>query len=126
MPGKANEQMADERAGGKMAPRAVKCKASKMSDHIAFALIVYTLLLIFMVTPMMETTGMSIMPYFLLVLAVAAMVPFCRRYDRRWRSLVMENHTEGALDSRYTGDCYRLWLVALGVPALLFGLLWFL
>ena len=34
--------------------------AKRMSTHIAYALVVYTLLLIFIVSPALETTGMAI------------------------------------------------------------------
>ncbi|MBP7951994.1 MAG: hypothetical protein KAZ17_00765, partial [Sphingorhabdus sp.] len=58
-----------------------------MSDHVAMALVVYTLLLIFLVTPAIETKGLSIVPYFLLILLVAAIIPVFRRLDRRWTML---------------------------------------
>ena len=42
----------------------------RISNHIAYALVMYTLLLIFLVSPQMESKGTSILPYFLLVILV--------------------------------------------------------
>jgi hypothetical protein len=46
--------------------RAYKSYSKRMSDHVAFALVVYTLMLIFLVTPTIESSGTSIFPYFVL------------------------------------------------------------
>jgi len=72
-------------------------------------------MLIFLVTPAMETEGMAIWPYFLLVAMVALMVPFCRSMERRWSS----SEESVSLPRSFTFDCCKLWVVALGVPPLL-------
>ena len=94
------------------------CK-NRISDHIAFALIVYTLLLIFMVTPAIKTEGMAIWPYFLLVGLVAAMVPFCRGIERRWKEIDAVPENDAAIARRLTFDRCKLWIVAIGAPILL-------
>lgn len=96
-----------------------KSFAKRMSDNIAWALITYTLLLIFLVTPTMETRGMSILPYFMLVVFVAIMVPFCRRIDRRWKVLDASELSDSGLATRYAIDRTKLWIIAIGAPAAL-------
>jgi hypothetical protein len=96
-----------------------KSFAKRMSDNIAWALITYTLLLIFLVTPTMETRGMSILPYFMLVVFVAIMVPFCRRIDRRWKVLDGSELSDSGLATRYAIDRTKLWIIAIGAPAAL-------
>lgn len=104
--------------GRKIRSQAKSCK-NRISDHIAFALIVYTLMLIFMVTPAIKAKGMAIWPYFLLVFLVILMVPFCRGIERRWARF------EGSIESgspearRFVFDRCKLWIVAVGVPILI-------
>lgn len=91
--------------------------AKRMSTHIAYALVVYTLLLIFIVSPELESGGMAIWPYFALVAMVGAIIPFCRRIERRWQALDAshsEEH-EGLLKI----DEIRLWVGAIGIPVAL-------
>jgi hypothetical protein len=75
-----------------------------MSDHVAFALVAYTLALIFLVTPRMESDGTSIFPYFLLVILVAAVISPCRNLERRWQALQATDNGDGSLDGRYKAD----------------------
>src|SRR3990167_2276812 len=59
----------------------------KMSDHIAYALLVYTGLQIFVTMSALENSSGSILPYFALIVLVAAIIPGCRMFERRWESL---------------------------------------
>lgn len=95
--------------------------AKRISDQIALALIVYTLLLIFMVTPTLES-GMRIWPYFLLVLLVAAVIPFFRGLDHRWKALETSELSGSGLNTRFAIDRVKLWMVALGIPFILAAL----
>jgi hypothetical protein len=97
--------------------------AKKISDHIAMALVVYTLLLIFGVTPSLAH-GMRIWPYFLLVVLVAGVIPFFRRLDHRWTALDASELSDSGLATRFAIDRLKLWLVAIGVPLLLAGVCW--
>jgi hypothetical protein len=92
--------------------------AKRISDHIAMALVVYTLLLIFTVTPSLES-GMRIWPYFLLVLLVAAVIPFFRGLDHRWTALENSELSDGGLNTRFAKDKVKLWIVAIGIPLIL-------
>ena len=67
--------------------RAHKSYAKRISDHVATALVVYTLMLIFVTSPAMESSGTSILPYFMLVVFVAMVIPACRNMERRWKAL---------------------------------------
>jgi hypothetical protein len=109
--------MARAKQAGNM--RAHKGYAKRMSDNIAFALITYTLMLIFVVTPSMESKGTSILPYFLLVLLVAAVIPSCRRFEHRWKVLEDSELGSGGLETRFTFDRIKLWVGAIGIPLLL-------
>lgn len=96
--------------------RVHKSYSKRMSDHVAFALVAYTLALIFLVTPRMESDGTSIFPYFLLVILVAAVISPCRNLERRWQALQATDNGDGSLDGRYKADRAKLWLAAIALP----------
>lgn len=99
--------------------RADKSYAKRMSDHVAIALVVYTLVLIFLVTPTIESSGMSIFPYFVLVLFVAAVIPLCRNLERRWQKLCATARQADGLETQYVADRLKLWVAAIAIPAVL-------
>jgi hypothetical protein len=98
--------------------RAHKSYAKRISDHVAVALVVYTLALIFITSPAMKSEGTSILPYFALVGFVAMVIPACRNMERRWQEME-KGGTEGNLDTRFTADRIKLWGAAIGIPILL-------
>lgn len=100
----------------RMAVQARKSYSKRMSDHVAYALVFYTLLLIFLVTPTMETKGTSIFPYFLLVIFVALVIPAAHGLEKRWQALQAQDNGDGSLDGRFTADRIKLWLAAIGIP----------
>ncbi len=102
--------------------RAHKSYAKRISDHVAVGLVVYTLVLIFVTSPAMETEGTSIFPYFMLVAFVAMVIPACRGMERRWAKLEASDLGDGALHTRFTVDRVKLWVAALGIPLILAGL----
>ena len=55
-----------------------------MSDHVAYALLVYTGLQIFMTVKALTAGMSSILPYMALIILVAAIIPACRWFERRW------------------------------------------
>ena len=87
-----------------------------MSDHVAYALLVYTALQIFLTVKAMSEGFSSIFPYFALVALVAAMIPLCRWFEKRWTDLTDEQ----AADSDYAGafrrDAIGLWMLAICLP----------
>jgi len=94
----------------------------KMSDHIAYALLVYTALQIFVTMSALKSSGGSLLPYLALVILVVAIIPSCRRFERRWNRLNDEQAADPALAERYRRDRMTLWLIAIGLPFLLTGL----
>lgn len=99
--------------------RTYKSYSKRMSDHVAIALVVYTLALIFLVTPTIESSGTSIFPYFVLVLLVAAVIPLCRNLERRWQALDANAHRGDGLESQYFADRLKLWVAAVAIPGAL-------
>ncbi|MCB2072579.1 MAG: hypothetical protein H6917_04430 [Novosphingobium sp.] len=88
----------------------------KMSDNIAYALLVYTALQIFVTMGALKSEGMSLLPYLALVILVAAIIPACRRFERRWNRLNDRQASDPALASYYRRDRLALWLLAIGLP----------
>lgn len=99
--------------------RVHKSYSKRMSDHVAFALVVYTLMLIFLVTPTIESKGTSILPYFMLVIFVAAVIPACRGLERRWQALDAGELNDEGLETRFGIDRVKLWAGAIIIPIIL-------
>jgi hypothetical protein len=94
----------------------------KMSDNIAYALLVYTGLQIFVTMGALKSEGGSLLPYLALVVLVGAIIPACRRFERRWNRLSAEQAADPALAGHYRRDRLTLWLLAIGLPFALTGL----
>lgn len=96
-----------------------KSRSERMSDHIAYALLVYTGLLIFSTMTALTDKGgsISLLPYFSLVFLVAAIIPSCRKLEARWQARD-ESGTADDPDasSAFTRDIAVLWTVAIGLP----------
>lgn len=92
-----------------------------MSDHVAYALLVYTGLQIFVTVKAISTGGTSILPYMALVVLVAAIIPACRWFERRWTDLSDEVMADPATASAFRRDTIGLWVMAIGLPFLLTG-----
>ena len=93
-----------------------------MSDNVAYALLVYTALQIFMtITAMKKLTHGSALPYISLIVLVAAIIPACRRFERRWDTLSDVQAADPLLRTRFRRDQAFLWLLAIGLPFLLTG-----
>ncbi len=99
--------------------RSKKPYAKRMSDNIAIAMVAYTLMLIFMVTPKLESAGMSIFPYFVLVILVGLAIPYGHKLERRWDRLGVSELSASGLNTRFAIDRLILWVAAIGVPLLL-------
>ena len=88
----------------------------KMSDHIAYALLTYTALQIFVTIGALKTKGTSLLPYLALVILVGAIIPACRRFERRWTSPTAVQAMDPELEHRFHRDRLALWLLAIGLP----------
>lgn len=87
-----------------------------MSDHVAYALLVYTALQIFATMGAMKETGMKMMALFALVVLVGAIIPACRWFERRWRNLSDEQAADLAYEGAFKRDLAGLWILAIGLP----------
>lgn len=93
----------------------------RMSDNIAYALLVYTGLQIFVTMGSLKASGPSMLPYLALVVLVIAIIPACRGFERRWNRLSDEQASDPALAGYYRRDQALLWALAIGLPFLVTG-----
>lgn len=93
----------------------------RMSDNIAYALLVYTGLQIFVTMSALRGEGSSLLPYLALVILVVAIIPSCRRFERRWNRLSDAQATDAAMARYYRRDQALLWLLAIGLPFAITG-----
>jgi hypothetical protein len=103
------------RASGKLDWR------KKMSDNVAYALLTYTALQIFVTMTALKTGTGSLLPYFALIVLVAAIIPGCRMFEKRWDGLSDHAASNPELADRFRRDQVVLWLLAIGLPILLTG-----
>jgi hypothetical protein len=95
----------------------------KMSDHIAYALLVYTGLQIFVTMGALKNSSGSIMPYFALIILVAAIIPGCRLFERHWEGLSDDEAADPELAPLFRRDRMLVWLAAIGLPFAITGML---
>jgi hypothetical protein len=94
----------------------------RMSDNIAYALLVYTGLQIFVTMGALKAAGPSMLPYLALVILVVGIIPACRRFERRWNRLSDAQAADPALARYFRNDRILLWVLAIGLPFLITGL----
>ena len=88
----------------------------RISDHVAFGLLVYTGLHIFVTMGILKTGNGSILPYFSLILLVGAIIPACRWFEKRWEGLSDEEAADPSLAPAFRRDAVLIWLGAIGLP----------
>lgn len=93
-----------------------------MSDHVAYALLVYTSLQIFVTVQALHTGSSSILPYLALVVLVGGIIPACRWFEKRWINFSDEDAADPSFLPAFRRDIIRLWLLAIGLPFLLTGI----
>ncbi len=93
-----------------------------MSNHVAYALLAYTGLQIFVTVKALAEGFSSLLPYFALVLLVAAIIPACRWFERRWTGLSDEQAADPAYLPAFRREVIMLWSLAIGLPFLLTAL----
>lgn len=115
--GKALEDRKEDRVAGKQLDW-----RRRMSDNVAYALLLYTALQIFVTVHALKSGSSSLLPYFALVVLVAAIIPACRWFEARWQHLDDEQAADGSLRGAFRHDLFWLWSMAIGLPILLTGL----
>lgn len=93
----------------------------RMSDNVAYALLVYTALQIFVTMQVLHGAQGSIMPYLALVVLVAAIIPACRLMEKRWEGLTDAQAADRSLERAFKFDRLALWICAIGLPFALTG-----
>lgn len=105
----------DKRAVAVPASRARDWRKA-MSDHVAYSLLVYTALQIFMTIKALSDGSSSALPYLALVVLVAGIIPVCRWFEKRWIDLDDASAFDPAFASAFRRDTMLLWSVAIGLP----------
>ena len=110
-------------AQGNAATRARRLDWHKrISDHVAYGLLVYTGLHIFVTMGALKTGQGSILPYFSLVVLVGGIIPGCRWFEKRWEAKGEAAASDPALAGEFRRDVVLIWLAAILLPLLLTGL----
>jgi hypothetical protein len=94
----------------------------RMSDNIAYALLVYTALQIVVTVHALKSGSGSLLPYLALVVLVAAIIPACRTFEGRWMGISDEAAADRSYAGAYRRDQALLWLMAIGLPFVLTGI----
>lgn len=93
----------------------------RMSDNVAYALLVYTGLQIFVTMNTLKNGSGSILPYFALIVLIGAIIPGCRMFEKRWDGLSDGEAANPELRGRFLRDQVILWICAIGLPLVLTG-----
>ncbi len=94
-----------------------------MSDTVAYGLLVYTGLQIFVTMQAIEGgNSASMLPMLALVVLVAGIIPLFRRFERRWENLDDAAAHDPALRGACRRDQAMVWACAVGLPFLVTGL----
>ncbi len=93
----------------------------KISNHIAYALLAYTALQIFVVIGELggHDGGMSMLPYLGLVVLIGLVIPVCRKFEKIWERRLESGMSQEAIARQYKFDRIMIWLTAIGFPFLL-------
>ncbi|QCI94018.1 hypothetical protein [Novosphingobium sp. EMRT-2] len=94
----------------------------RMSDTVAYALLVYTGLQIFVTMQAIEGDSASALPMLALVVLVGAIIPMFRRFERRWEHIGDAAAADPGRRAAFRKDQVSIWLLAIGLPFLLTGL----
>ena len=62
------------------------------------------------------------MPLLALVVLVAAIIPLCRKFERRWEAMDDDAVSDPTLRGTFRRDQAMLWALAIGLPFVLTGL----
>ena len=93
-----------------------------MSDHVAYALLAYTGLTIFVTIKALEGGSSTLLPYIGLVVLVAAIIPACRKFEKSWAALDDDAASQDTAPEGFRRDTILLWMLAIGLPIVLTGI----
>lgn len=113
----SHDEAGSSRAGGH-----ARDWRKSMSDHVAYALLVYTGLQIFVTVNAIKGGSHSMLPYLALVVLVAGIIPACRWFEKRWVNLSDEQAVDPGYVEAFKRDRTMLWGLAVGLPFVLTAL----
>jgi hypothetical protein len=87
-----------------------------ISDHVAYALLAYTTLQIFVTVKALSEGVSGLLPYFALIVLVAGIIPLWRRFERRWSGLSDQEAGNPDHAPAFRRDVITLWALAIGLP----------
>ena len=87
-----------------------------MSDHVAYGLLVYTALQIFVTIKALAEGSSGLLPYLALIVLVAGIIPVCRWFEKRWAVLDDAQAADMAYAAEFRRDTIALWATAIGLP----------
>ena len=93
----------------------------RISDHIAYALLVYTGLQILVTIAALREGSASVLPGLALVVLVAGIIPACRQMERRWTRLSDAEAGDPARAPAFYRDRALVWGAAIGLPFIVTG-----
>jgi hypothetical protein len=107
----------DERAKGQaLATTRTRDWRKAMSDHVAYGLLVYTALQIFVTVHALTEGTSGLLPYMALIVLVGAIIPVCRWFEKRWSVLDDVQAADPAYAQAFRRDTMTLWALAIGLP----------
>lgn len=104
-----------DRAGARATGYALDWR-KRMSDTVAYSLLVYTGLHIFVTVGAIQATGAKMLALAALVVLVFGVIPLWRRFEKRWASLSDDQAHDPAYASAYRRDKILVWTLAIGLP----------
>lgn len=90
-----------------------------MSDHVAYGLLAYTSLQIFVTVKALAEGSSGLLPYLALIALVVGIIPVCRWFEKRWADLDDAQAADLTYATAFRRDIMALWALAIGLP---FGL----
>ncbi len=87
-----------------------------MSDHVAYGLLVYTTLQIFVTVKALSEGSSGLLPYLALIVLVAGIIPVWRWFEKRWADLDDAQAADLAYAATFRRDVMALWALAIGLP----------
>jgi uncharacterized membrane protein YhaH (DUF805 family) len=108
-----------------MLPRARRL-GNQMTRHVAAALLLFTVVQIWLVSAAMEGGAPRTISIAAMVILVAAALPYARITERRWQALGQQALPSPALMDRFRRDIRCVWLLAVSIPAAWTGTVWLL
>lgn len=87
-----------------------------MSDHVAYGLLVYTALQIFVTVHALSEGTSGLLPYMALIVLVGGIIPVCRWFEKRWSVLDDAQAADPAYATLFRRDVMTLWALAIGLP----------